>query len=179
VTIAKSPAEVKLYADLNRLGIAYQLTEHEAAFTVSDSSALCTSIPGTLVKNLLLRDRGGQFLMLVVPALLRVDLKQLPIKLGCKPVSFAKPADMVRLLGVTPGSVTPLAAINDRDGAVRIILHAQLAGIKRINVHPLRNTATVTLAAADLMHALGYWGHDPVLAIVPERTSEANNHCSA
>ena len=160
-------AENRLYADLKALGIAFAVTEHEAVFTVEQSQRIDRELPGAHTKNLFLKDAGGQFWLVTVPATARVDLKALPAAIGSKKLSFGKPADMERLLGVTPGSVTPLAAINDIGREVRVVLDEYLAGADQINVHPLRNTATMTLASADLIAALTSWGHPPHIALLP------------
>lgn len=159
--------ETTLYADLQALGIAYEVVEHAAVFTVEESHAVDADIPGAHTKNLFLKDAGGQFWLVTVPADLRVDLKALPAAIGSKRVSFGKAEDMERLIGVTPGSVTPLAAISDREGAVNIVLDARLAAADRVNVHPLRNTATLGLSGGDLVRMLTHWGHAPTIAEVP------------
>ncbi len=66
-------------------------------------------------------------------------------------------------LGVIPGAVTPLAAINDREGAVSVAVAAGLLAHERINVHPLVNDQTTTLAADDLVRFLEATGHPPRL----------------
>ena len=160
-------AENRLYADLKALGITFAVTEHEAVFTVEQSQRIDRELPGAHTKNLFLKDAGGQFWLVTVPATARVDLKALPVAIGSKKLSFGKPEDMERLLGVTPGSVTPLAAINDIGCEVRIVLDDGLAGADQINVHPLRNTATMTLASADLIRVLTSWRHPPHIALLP------------
>lgn len=97
----------------------------------------------------------------------RVDLKALPAAIGCKRVSFGKPEDMERLLGIAPGSVTPLAMVNALPGSVIAVLDAGLAAAGRMNVHPLRNTATLGLAGADVLRLLVHWGHEPLTAPIP------------
>ena len=77
---------------------------------------------------------------------------------------------MERLFGISPGAVTPLAAINDVAGAVRVVIDADLAGAPQVNVHPLRNTATVGLAGLDLLRALAAWGHTAIVAAILERS---------
>ena len=104
---------------------------------------------------------------MTVPAEGRVDLKALPRAIGCRRVSFGKAKDMQRLIGIAPGSVTPLAMINAAPGSVTAVLDAALAEEPRVNVHPLRNTATVGLAGADILRLLAHWGHDPVVVAVP------------
>lgn len=159
--------ETKLYADLKALDIPYDVVEHPAVFTVEESQAVDGDIPGAHTKNLFLKDAGGRFWLVTVPAALRADLKALPAVMGAKRVSFGKGEDMERLIGVTPGSVTPLGAIADAAGAVTIVLDAALAAADRVNCHPLRNTATLGLSGADLVRALTHWGHPPVIIDVP------------
>ncbi|MFA9200775.1 MAG: prolyl-tRNA synthetase associated domain-containing protein [Cypionkella sp.] len=159
--------EAGLLADLAALDIPYEAHEHPAVFTVAESRALDRGIPGAHTKNLFLKDAGGAFWMATVPAEARVDLKALPAAIGSKRVSFAKAEDMRRLLGIEPGSVTPLAMINAPPGSVTAVLDAALAGAARINVHPLRNTGTLGLAGADVLRLLHHWGHAPIVADVP------------
>ena len=159
--------ETKLDADLQALNIPYDVVEHPAVFTVEESRAVDGDIPGAHTKNLFLKDAGGRFWLVTVPAALRADLKALPAAMGAKRVSFGKGEDMERLIGVTPGSVTPLGAIADADGAVTIVLDATLAAADRVNGHPMRNTATLGLSGADLVRALTHWGHPPVIIDVP------------
>ncbi|KUR79612.1 prolyl-tRNA synthetase associated domain-containing protein [Novosphingobium sp. Fuku2-ISO-50] len=162
-------SEGKLYADLESLGIAWTALEHEAVFTVEESEAIHAALPGAHTKNLFLKDSGGAFFLVTVDHAVRVDLKALAPVIGAKKLSFGKAEDMEALLGVTPGAVTPLAAMNDADGKVRVVLDERLAGADTVNVHPLRNTATIGLSGADLMRALAHWGHPPQIAAIPER----------
>ena len=162
-------SETRLYADLASLGIAHTALEHEAVFTVEDSEAIHAALPGAHTKNLFLKDSGGAFFLVTVDHALRVDLKALAPVIGAKKLSFGKADDMAALLGVTPGSVTPLAAINAAAGAVRVVLDERLADAEAVHVHPLRNTATIGLSGADLIRALGHWGHAPLIAAIPER----------
>ena len=96
----------------------------------------------------------------------RIDLKALPGIIGSRKLSFGKADDMERLLGVTPGSVTPLAAFNDAGREVTVVVDAALAAAARVNVHPLRNTATLGVSGADLIAFLDGCGHVPVVADV-------------
>jgi Ala-tRNA(Pro) deacylase len=160
-------AEDRLFADLAALEIVWQLVEHQAVFTVEESAMLDREIPGTHTKNLFLKDSGGRYWLVTVPAQMRVDLKQLPAAIGCKRVSFGNAQDMERLLAITPGSVTPLAAINDVDRAVTVVIDAGLFEAERINVHPLRNSATIGLSPTELQVLLEHWNHQPVIAAIP------------
>lgn len=159
--------ETALLAALDAAGIAWSLHEHEAVFTVEASARLHDEIAGAHTKNLFLKDAGGQFWVVSAPHDAQIDLKALPGAIGSKKVSFGKAEAMVELLGVEPGSVTPLAAFNDKAGAVRVVIDRRLAEAEIVNVHPLRNTATLGLAGADLLAFLAATGHEPVVADLP------------
>ena len=159
--------EEGLLADLASLAIPFASLEHIAVFTVEESRKVDADIPGAHTKNLFLKDAGGSFWLVTVPAQARVDLKALPSAIGCKRVSFGKANDMERLLGIAPGSVTPLAMINAEPGSISAVLDASLADARRVNVHPLRNTATLGLSGAHILDLLTHWGHEPRVAEIP------------
>ena len=160
-------AEARLYADLAALGIFYEVNEHPPVFTVEESSRHTHHIKGAHTKNLFLKDKGGAFWLVTVPDEARVDLEALPAAIGCGRVSFGSAGDMERLLGISPGSVTALAAINDSNGLVQFVLDAELLEADIVNCHPLRNSATVSLAPENLVRALAYWHHNPLIAPIP------------
>ena len=83
----------------------------------------------------------------------RVDLKEFQRRHGTRRLSFASPEELLRLLDLTPGSVTPLGLLNDRDHAVRFCLDRDFDG-GRIGVHPNDNTATVWLSVRALLALL-------------------------
>ncbi len=161
--------ETQLLAALDALGIAWSCEEHEAVFTVEASARLHAAIPGLHTKNLFLKDAGGQFWVVSAPHDASIDLKSLPAVIGSKKVSFGKAEDMERLIGVSPGSVTPLAAINAAAGAVKFVIDARLAQAERVNVHPLRNTASLGLSGAALVAFMASTGHQPIIALLPAR----------
>jgi Ala-tRNA(Pro) deacylase len=160
-------AEARLYADFAALGIDHALHEHPPVFTVEESSRHTRHINGAHTKNLFLKDKKGAFWLVTVPDKKRVDLKALPEAIGCDRVSFGKAEDMERLLGISPGSVTALAAINDTTGSVRVVLDAALMDAHTVNCHPLRNSATLGLEPSDLVRALAHWHHTPTIAVIP------------
>ncbi len=161
--------EAALYADLAAMGIAWTTLEHAAVFTVDESEAIHLALPGAHTKNLFLKDSGGGYFLVTASHTVRADLKALAPVIGAKKLSFAKAEDMAALLDVTPGAVTPLAAIHDHGGKVQIVIDQRLAQAGTVHVHPLRNTATIGLSGADLIRALTRWGHAPQIVTIPER----------
>jgi Ala-tRNA(Pro) deacylase len=160
-------AENKLYADLKAKDVAHYVVDHAAVFTVDESSMLHAQLQGAHSKNLFLKASNGVFWLVTVPADIRVDLKALPSVVGCKRPSFGKAEDLLALLGLTPGAVTPLGAINDSDGLVNVVLDRALADAAMVWVHPLRNTASLGISGSNLIEMLKFWNHQPMIVDVP------------
>ena len=137
-------------ARLDALGVAYELTEHPAVFTIDEMEQLGLTGGGTVCKNLFLRDaKGRRHFLVVIPGDCRADLKSIETQLGSTRLSFASAERLQRYLGLIGGEVTPLGIINDPDAAVEVVFDRSLEGNPRVGVHPNDNTATVWLAFDD------------------------------
>ena len=155
---------LELFRVLGGLGIATRTFDHPPLFTVEESRAMRGEIPGLHCKNLFVRDRGKDYFLIALAEDTRVDLKTLHTLIGARgKVSFGSAEALLELWGVTPGSVTPFGAINDRDGRVRVVLEARLASAPAVNFHPLENNRTTTISGPDLVRFLGACGHEPLL----------------
>lgn len=156
-----------LFSCLDGLGIAFENFQHEPVFTVAESQSLRDEISGAHTKNLFLKDKKGQYFLVVLEENATVDLKTIHSLIGGSGrVSFGKPEPLMELLGVVPGSVTVFAAINDTDHQVTIVLDADLMEADKINGHPLRNDATTTIGRDDLLKFLAHTGHKPLVTKV-------------
>ena len=151
-----------MLAELDRLEISYKLYEHEAVFTAEEALKVCGHIPGVHCKNLFLKDKKDALFLVTVPDEKRVDLKTLDDKIGSKRLSFGKPELLIEVLGIAPGSVTPLALINDTQKRVQPVLDEWMMRQALINIHPLINTATVTISPQDLLKFMMATGHQPL-----------------
>ena len=156
-----------LMAMLARLGIATTTVEHPPLFTVEEAMALRGEVAGAHTKNLFLKDKKDALFLVVAPEDAEIDLKQLHHVVGASSrLSFGKPDLLLETLGVTPGAVTAFAAINDSNARVTVVLDRSLAESAFVNCHPLVNTATTTIAGADLVRFLRATGHEPrILAV--------------
>ncbi len=152
-----------LFARLAALGIASTTVEHEPVFTVEESGTLRQSLPGAHTKNLFLTGKDGRLVLVVAKDDTRVDLKALANRLGAGRFSFGKPALLEAVLGVPPGSVTPLALINDSAAKIAVVVDQALIGFAEVNCHPLENTATTRLATLDLIRFIAACGHEPLI----------------
>jgi Ala-tRNA(Pro) deacylase len=155
-------ARAKLFAYLDTLGIPSTTIEHEALFTVEQSQALRGTIPGAHTKNLFLRDKDNRLVLVVAKEDTKVDLKALAKTLELGRFSFGKPEQMKAVLGVEPGSVTPLALMHagSKDLAA-VVLDETLMAFAEVNCHPLDNRATTRLAIPDLLRFMRACGHEP------------------
>lgn len=152
-----------LFERLAELGIASTTVEHEPMFTVAQSQTLRESLPGAHTKNLFLTDKEGRAALVVAKDDTRVDLKLLASHLKFGRLSFGNAELLAKLLGVTPGSVTPFALINDCEARVTAVVDAGLLPFVEVNCHPLENTATTRLATADLLRFIRACGHEPLV----------------
>jgi len=154
---------------LRDLGIPAETVEHHAVFTVAESRSVKASIPGAHTKNLFLKDKKGRLFLITARDETRIDLKRTHEAIGASGrLSFGSAEQLRETLGIEPGSVTPLAVVNDRAGQVTMILDANLEGRERVNVHPLVNTMTTGMSWSDLVRFLASTGHEPRVIRLPE-----------
>jgi Ala-tRNA(Pro) deacylase len=151
-----------LIAYLERLEITTTTVAHPPLFTVEQSRSLRGEIAGAHTKNLFLKDKKDALFLVTACEDATIDLKRLHTRIGASGrLSFGRPELLFETLGVLPGAVTPFGLINDTAGRVNVILEAALIASRRINCHPLANTATTTIAAADLLAFIRATGHEP------------------
>ncbi len=154
--------EQQLYSRLESLGLDWTTAEHPPLHTVAESKALRGELDGGHVKNLFLRDKNKRLWLVVAEEDRPVDLKAFRKRIGARgSLSFGSPELLMEVLGVTPGAVTPFGLINDADRRVTVILDEGLMEHRLVNIHPLRNDATTTIAGADLLAFVRSCGHDP------------------
>jgi Ala-tRNA(Pro) deacylase len=163
-----------LFARLDQLGIATTTVDHQAVFTVAESTGLERSMPGGHTKNLFLKDAKDRLFLVIAQSSTPVDLKSLHKTLGCARLSFGKPELLMQVLGIPPGSVTAFSLINDVDHRVSVVIDAALMRHDSINCHPLVNTATTNISRDDLLKFIRACGHDPgILSLGGPAVSEA------
>jgi len=164
----------QLFAFLDTLGIAHTTVTHPPLFTVEQSRALRGQIPGGHTKNLFLRDKKNNVYLVTAEEDANIDLKGLHRVLGASGrFSFGSAELMLELLGVAPGSVTPLGVLHDTEGRINVVLDAALMEHDTINCHPLVNTMTTSLKRKDLVKFLEATGHSPRITRVSGVSAEA------
>lgn len=155
--------EPRLYERLTDLGIAYHTEEHAAVFTVEEGLDIKARLPGGHSKNLFLKDKAGQFILISALGSTPIKLNRLHAHIGSKRLSFGKEDALFDHLGVRPGSVTVFSILNDTDARVRLVLDDALFAQDVVWFHPMRNTASTRIAPADLLAFARATGHDPLI----------------
>ena len=143
---------------LDRLQVTYRWVDHEAVFTVADSSkVLADKVP---IKNLFLTDdKGDQLLLVIMAGERRLDIKQLATDLGIKKLSFAKPDVLQEKLGVSPGSVSVFSLLNNQHNDVQVVVDESLTSASEIGFHPNHNRASIFIAGLSLESILEQTGN--------------------
>ena len=155
-----------LFARFAALGIAVTTVDHAPVFTVEEAHKVHGDIPGGHCKNLFLKDEKGAVWLIVCLEDAQVDLKAAPARIGSKRLTFGKPELLMEIMGVEPGSVTPFGLINDTANRAQVILDQRMMDHALLNYHPLKNDATTTITAQDLIAFIRSCGHAPRIVAV-------------
>ena len=150
-----------LFKILQELNIRYKSCSHEPINNVQDAEKYGQKIEGAHYKNLFLQDTKRFFLAVVLDTK-KVDLKNLAQQINAKRLSFAPPECLEASLGIRPGSVTPLALINDPEKKVTVVFDQDILKETQVSFHPLVNTETLTITLDDFMKFIAFCGQDKV-----------------
>ncbi|MFC7292314.1 prolyl-tRNA synthetase associated domain-containing protein [Hirschia litorea] len=150
--------ELEVFAWLDRHNIRHTTVSHAPTHTVNESSELKSSIAGGHTKNLFLKDKKGQTVLISAWAHSQLQLNQLHKQIDTQRLSFAKPQLLWETLKVTPGSVSAFGLMHDQNKSVRFFLDEKLLGYETLNFHPLRNDMTTSISQPDFARFLNSTG---------------------
>ena len=152
---------------LDEKGIWFEITEHKAIYNMNELSQIGIPYPEADAKNLFIRDdKKRNYYLITVKGDKRVNLKEFRKANQTRPLSFASEKELMSIMGLIAGSVTPLGILNDKEIKVKVFLDKDFyenPGI--IGIHPNDNTATVWLKVEDLVNIIKEHGN--VIEIVP------------
>lgn len=160
--------EVRVYDLLDGLGISYQRVDHEAAMTMEACAAIDRVLDAVICKNLLLCNRQKTaFYLLMIAGDKAFKTSVLSRQIGSSRLSFAPPEDMERLLDITPGSLSVLGLMNDRENRVQLLMDEDVRKGEYFGCHPCINTSSLRLRTEDLMEKiLPAMGHTPRIVTI-------------
>ena len=156
--------ELHTYDFLDSLGISYQRIDHEAAMTIDACQEIDVVLNAAICKNLFLCNRQEtQFYLLMLPGEKKFKTKEVSAQIGSARLSFAKDIYMEEFLDITPGSVSVLGLMNDKENRVQLLMDEDLLKESYIGCHPCINTSSLRLRTEDLMNKiLPAMKHTPV-----------------
>ena len=157
--------EIRVYDFLDSLGVTYQRIDHEAAMTMEACEEIDRTLEATICKNLLLCNRQEtQFYLLMLPGDKVFKTKDLSAQIGSSRLSFAKAEYMEQYLDITPGSLSVLGLMNDKDRMVRLLIDEDVLTGEYIGCHPCINTSSLRLRTKDLAEKIiPAMGHEPTI----------------
>ena len=161
--------EIRVYDLLDELGIGYQRIDHEAAMTMEACAAIDEALDATICKNLLLCNRQcTDFYLLMIPGDKVFKTSVLSKQIGSSRLSFASPEYMEQFLDITPGSVSVLGLMNDKENRVQLLIDEDVLKGEFFGCHPCINTSSLRIAIRDLMDkVIPAMGHTPQIVTLP------------
>ncbi len=153
----------RLLQRLDELGIQTKIVPYPEHRSVEEGKALRGNhLGGRFTKNLLLQDKKRRLFLIVADEDRAIDLKRLHILIGANgQLRFAPPATMQDVLDVMPGTLTPLALINDLGGSVTVVVDAALLTAEQLNFHPLVHTESMGIGPGQLLAFIASCGREP------------------
>lgn len=144
--------EMAVYELLEKLEIPYLRVDHEAAATVDDCQGVDEALGIHICKNLFLCNRQKtDFYLLMMPGLKKFKTKELSAQLGVARLSFAEAEYMEEFLNITPGSVSVMGLMNDKEHRVRLLIDRDLLQDEYVGCHPCVNTSSLKLRMKDIL----------------------------
>ena len=166
--------EVRCYDLLDSLGVPYRRIDHDAANTMELCRAIDIALEATICKNLLLCNRQcTAFYMLMMPGDKVFKTKDLSAQIGSSRLSFASGEYMEQLLDITPGSLSVLGLMNDKEMKVQLLIDEDILTGEYIGMHPCINTSSLRLKTSDLMEKIiPAMGHTTTIVKLPNNEEE-------
>ena len=168
-TAGRLEKEIRTYDLLDKLGVAYERVDHEAAMTMEVCQEIDKVLQATICKNLFLCNRQEtKFYLLMIPDTKVFHTKDLSAQINSSRLSFAKSEYMEKFLDITPGSVSVMGLMNDTENNVRLIIDEDVFKDEYFGCHPCINTSSIRLRMSDLTDTiLPAMNHIPTIVHLP------------
>ena len=152
----------EIYNYLKEKNISYEVTNHKAVYNMEEASEIDIPYPNQDAKNLFVRDdKKKNYYLITVKGNKRLDLKEFSLKNNTRRLSFASKEDLMKIMKLIPGAVTPFGILNDKDNIVKFYLDKEfLEEPKFLGVHPNDNTATIWIKTDDLINIIEKHGNE-------------------
>jgi Ala-tRNA(Pro) deacylase len=147
--------EIRTYDLLDRLEIPYQRLDHAPLPTIDACREVDSLLNIDICKNLFLCNaKKTEFFLLLLPGKKKFRTSFLSKQIGSSRLSFADPEFMIKFLDITPGSVSVLGLMNDRDNKVQLLIDKDVLFSEFFGCHPCINTSSLKMKTADLINQI-------------------------
>ena len=165
----RADKEERCYALLDSLGVAYTRVDHDHADTIEACHEIEKLLGCEICKNLFLTNRQmTEVWLLLMPGEKPFKTKLLSKQIGSARLSFASAEQMLHYLDITPGSVSVLGLMNDRENKVRLLIDRDLLTQESIGMHPCISTSSLRIKTVDLTEKLlPAMAHEPTVVDLP------------
>ncbi len=146
----------EFYKYLNTKNIWYEITKHQAVYSMKDLEEVNLPYPEGNAKNIfLIDDKKESYYLLIIKGNKKVNLKKFKKENKTRTLSLATSQDLKKIMKLSPGSVTPLGLLNDKEKIVKAYVDRNLiTPYNIIGIHPNDNTETLWLKTSDLLDFL-------------------------
>ena len=161
--------EIRVYDLLDSLGIEYERIDHEPAMTIEACEEIDQALGAVICKNLFLCNRQEtDFYLLMIPGDKKFKTKDISAQIGSSRLSFGKPEYMEQFLNITPGSVSIMGLMNDKENNVQLLIDEEVLEGEYIGCHPCINTSSLRIRTEDMVKKIiPELKHSPKLVRLP------------
>lgn len=147
------PKEIRTYDLLDQLGIEYMRADHSPCPTIEACKGVDSLLGIEVCKNLLLcNSQKTDFYLLLLPGYKKFRTAVLSKQIGSARLSFAESEYMEEFLDITPGSLSVLGLMNDKNHRVRLLLDKDVISSEFFGCHPCINTSSLKIKPQDLLN---------------------------
>ena len=164
--------EIAVYDLWDSLSISYDRVDHQAMMTIAQCEEVDKSVGISICKNLFLcNQQKTKFYLLMMPGMKKFVTKEVCKLIPSPRLSFANETYMEELLNITPGSVSVMGLMNDKENRVKLLIDREVAEAEYLGCHPCINTSSLKMKTKDVLERfLPAVGHEYQILDIPSHT---------
>ncbi|MDE6962485.1 MAG: prolyl-tRNA synthetase associated domain-containing protein [Lachnospiraceae bacterium] len=143
--------EMEVYRLLEALSIPFKRLDHEPVATIEACRGIDVLLGIHMCKNLFLCNaQKTAFYLLLMPGEKKFRTKEVSGQIGSPRLSFAPEEFLEEYLGISPGAVSVMGLMNDKDNRVKLLVDEDVLKEEFLGCHPCVNTASLKLCTEDV-----------------------------
>lgn len=146
---------------ISERGIEYTRYQHKPIFTVEDGQEIADALGIEPCKTLFLVNRQKQPYMLLTVGDKRISLSDFAGHVGSSRLSFASTDELISYLHSSPGAVSPLGLVFDREHKIKLYIDSDVLTKDFIALHPCVNNESYVFKTPEFINTfLSAIGHN-------------------